>query len=50
MTITKKTTPKKPTTKRMKLSETDRLQVAAQKASEKEMNRGRTIPRQRPRS
>jgi hypothetical protein len=46
------TPPAKRTTsaKRMKLSEVDRLQVAAQKASEKEMNRGRAIPRQRPRS
>jgi hypothetical protein len=42
------TTTKKPTTKRAKLSEIDRLQVSAQKASERESNRGRATKRQRP--
>jgi hypothetical protein len=37
-----------PPTKRTKLSEIDRLQIAAAKACDREMNRGRAIKRQRP--
>jgi hypothetical protein len=39
---------KKTSAKKSKLSEIDRLQVSAQKASEREANRGRAIKRQRP--
>lgn len=42
------TTEQKKASKPTKLSKTDRLQVSAQKANEREANRGRAIKRQRP--
>jgi hypothetical protein len=43
------TTPPSPDRpKRPKLSEVDRLMVSAQKAHDREANRGRALPRQRP--